>query len=1228
LLRDIFSEAAEITDPVARGAFLDSACKGDDTLRAKVERLLKAESSAGKFLRDPSDTTAGLSPTKLGERIGRYRLIEPIGRGGCGVVYLAEQEEPVRRRVALKVIKLGMDTQSVVARFEAERQALAMMEHPNIARVLDAGATEKGRPFFVMELVSGLKITDYCDRHELSIRQRLELFIPICHAVQHAHQKGIIHRDLKPSNILVTQHEGVAVPKVIDFGIAKATEQDLDDRSKLTGENQFLGTPAYMSPEQVGYGGHDIDTRADIYSLGVILYELLAGQPPFDPRELAQAGVEEMRRIIREVDPPRPSTTMIKGVSPRRLPSLRKPSRERLTAVRGDLDWIVTKCLEKDRARRYATANDLALDIRRHLDHESVLARPPTQFYRLQKVLRRHRLGFTAAGVIALVLVAAVILSSQLALRATRAEHEQSRLRGVAETKANESRLRLIRRYVAEGNRLLEQRQAVTALPWMVEALQLELGDRQREKDERLRIAQTLAGAPQLLLNFVQGKSVNSVALSPDGTRIASGSDDGVVRITDIAGGGDISTNLVLPGEVGRVAFSPDGTRVVGVSIAGIARIWNSATGEALTALLQPDEPASTPDSDSHWLKPAASFSADGKLLLLACRSRSAQLRDANSGKLLRELRHREVVYHAAFSRDGVWAVTASKDGSARVWDVATGTPAGPPLEHSGSVVFAQFSSDANKLLTVRDRHVVQLWDWREGRRIAPEIPRRSDLYHASLSPDGSNILTTAWSGFAHFYDATTSRLMVQFQQQGGLIDAAYSPDGRNVATACEDGNAWLWEVEDVTGHPVVLPQGNHLEEIAFNGNGRMLAAGGRGGRVRVWDVAPPERGVRLPGNDVQWVEFDASGRRALILSTGSRNGLRVYDVPTGGLISSVALKNNEVRQARFSPDGRRIAGFGSADVVLLFDADSGQRLRRLQHRRNVRDAVWSPDGKLIYTHTGLGGVHGWQAATGTVVLTITNATAVRAMALSPNGEQLAIGYDNNTVQVRNSSTGQSTGNVLTTKGRIREVRLSSDAKLLAVACDTPTGESSVDIRHVATGQLIGKPLVHRGKVASVEFSGDGHWLATACDDHTARVWDARTSEPVSPWLRHDFEVEEVCFSPDGSRLATRARRGAVRLWSASTGEPITGPIEYQRNRGDGWVSYSPDGERLLLSRGGNEAWLRELQPDSASVEELRLLAQVTSCTRFDPAAGMVPLDETELTAAWNKLRTIRSNKP
>jgi serine/threonine protein kinase len=405
---------AAVSLPAAeRPDFLDRECASDPALRARIEALLAAHdqpdtvfgTAAG--VRRPTislDVARDLADDLVGQTIGRYKLLEKIGEGGCGVVYVAEQTEPVRRRVALKVIKLGMDTRQVVARFEAERQALAMMDHPNIAKVLDAGTTEggkseirssnfplpAGRPYFVMELVRGIRITDYCDQANLTTRERLDLFIKVCQAIQHAHQKGIIHRDIKPSNILVTLHDGVPVPKVIDFGIAKATEGRLTDATVYTQLHQFIGTPAYMSPEQAEMSGLDIDTRSDIYSLGVLLYELLTGKTPFDAKELMSQGLDAMRRTIREQEPVRPSTRLsqlLVGADERRLqPSAaEKPvseeeagaSSRRLLQVRriiallqGDLDWIVMKCLEKDRARRYETANGLAADLKRHLNNE------------------------------------------------------------------------------------------------------------------------------------------------------------------------------------------------------------------------------------------------------------------------------------------------------------------------------------------------------------------------------------------------------------------------------------------------------------------------------------------------------------------------------------------------------------------------------------------------------------------------------------------------------------------------------------------------------------------------------------------------------------------------------------------------------------------------------------------------------------------------------------------
>jgi serine/threonine protein kinase len=374
----IFAAALQWETPAQRAAYLDEACAGDADRRRRVEDLLRASDDAGTFLDRPvgQPKPAGAAPEPLatirivladdpteapGAKIGRYKLLQQIGEGGCGTVFMAEQEEPVRRRVALKVIKLGMDTKSVVARFEAERQALAMMDHPNIAKVLDAGATDSGRPYFVMELVRGIPITRYCDENKLDTQSRLDLFIKVCQAIQHAHQKGIIHRDIKPSNILVTLHDGVPVPKVIDFGIAKATEGRLTNATLFTAFEQFIGTPAYMSPEQAEMSGLDIDTRSDIYSLGVLLYELLTGKTPFDAKELAQSGLDAMRRTIREKEPQRPSTrlsTMQGEALTITANAHGTDSVKLLKRIRGDLDWIVMKCLEKDRTRRYGRPDE------------------------------------------------------------------------------------------------------------------------------------------------------------------------------------------------------------------------------------------------------------------------------------------------------------------------------------------------------------------------------------------------------------------------------------------------------------------------------------------------------------------------------------------------------------------------------------------------------------------------------------------------------------------------------------------------------------------------------------------------------------------------------------------------------------------------------------------------------------------------------------------------------
>ncbi len=700
----LFAAALQRETPAQRAAYLDEACAGNPALRARVEGLLQASGEAQTFLERPVGVAqpspsvaatvkvefADLAPLTEGPgtRIGRYKLLQQIGEGGCGTVFMAEQEEPVRRRVALKVIKLGMDTKSVVARFEAERQALALMDHPNIAKVLDAGATDSGRPFFVMELVRGIPITRYCDQNKLDTKQRLDLFIRVCHAIQHAHQKGIIHRDIKPSNILVTLHDGVPVPKVIDFGIAKATEGRLTDRTLFTAFEQFIGTPAYMSPEQAEMSGLDMDTRSDIYALGVLLYELLTGRTPFDAKELAQAGLDEMRRRIREVEPPRPSTRLstLQGDALTAAATAHGTNAPKLLSlIRGDLDWIVMKCLEKDRTRRYETANGLAADLKRHLNHEPVVARPPSTAYRMQKAWRRNKLAFTAATAVAVALVCGILISAWQAVRATRAEREQTHLRTVAETarageaaqrqqaeaaQANETRLRKLAEleaYAAD----MKAAQAALQQNNRGQAVDLLNHHRPRPGEDDLRGIEW-----RYLWRLARGDDsyvwqhpsmVVGARFSPDGRLVVTTCYDGFLRVWDVASRKlltQIDRGVRDDNYIGSFRFSPDGRTLASAHQDGFI-VLDTSSWRVIRRL--PD-PAGTPGSQSG--SDALAYSSDGRLLATRSsgRIRIWDLADERSFLLGGAPWGRSL----AFTPDNRTLILGGAVGRFQLWDVAS----------------------------------------------------------------------------------------------------------------------------------------------------------------------------------------------------------------------------------------------------------------------------------------------------------------------------------------------------------------------------------------------------------------------------------------------------------------------------------------------------------------------------------------------------------------------------
>jgi eukaryotic-like serine/threonine-protein kinase len=1221
--------------PDERAAFLAAACAGQPALRAAVEALLAAHEASGNPLdRPPADVaqtidsrpdlaspraaaappgvtvdqTPPIAPTTV--IAGRYKLIEEIGEGGMGTVFMAQQTEPVKRLVAVKIIKPGMDSREVLARFEAERQALALMDHANIAKVLDGGVTESGRPFFVMELVKGTPITQYCDQRKLTPRERLELFLPVCQAIQHAHQKGVIHRDIKPSNVLVALYDDHPVPKVIDFGLAKATGQPLTDKTLITGYGALVGTPEYMSPEQANLNNLDIDTRCDIYSLGVLLYELLTGSTPVDRKSLANAALLEVLRIVRDVEAPRPSAKLSSSANLPSIAANRGTDPARLTKLlRGELDWVLLKALEKDRGRRYETANGLARDIDRYLADEVVEARPPSTSYRLWKFARRHKGQVIAVGLVLLALLAGIAGTTIGLLRAREAQS-----RAEAGEKLAGERLEQV---VQEKKHVEEEKTKVEAERKRADAAK-------RQSQRQLALSYIDRGVNEL----EHGDHGQGYAFLVQAYRAASDAPDLRASTRAILGAWDFDLPRVLTsyGTVRAVAFSPDETKIVTAGADKTARLWEAATGRPLGAPMKHDAAVG-----------AVAFSPDGTKIATASgtlKKGEARLWEAATGKPLgTPMEHDGVVYAVVFSPDGTKIATASADATGRLWDAATGKPLGTPMTHDGGVTAVAFSPDGTKIATASgtfNKGEARLWEAATGKPLGTPMKHDAAVYAVAFSPDGTKLATASGvagtpphtHGTARLWDAATGKPLGTPMKHDQFVSAmAFSPDGTKIATVSHDHMARLWDA--ATGKPLGTPMKHNLsvQAMAFSPDGTKIATASDDKMAQLWDAATGKPlGTPMKHDDLLLaVAFSPDGTKIAIAGGFTA---RLWDAAAGKPLRTLGKQEGTVLLLAFSPDGTRIATASTDETVRLWDAATGKPLGLpMKHENYVSSLVFSPDGTKIATlasdwNTNKGEARMWDASTcNPLGASMKHEGWVWGIAFSPDGTKLATAsgtFNKGEARLWDVATGKPLRPPMKHDNSVHAVAFSPDGMKIATA----SSDGTARLWDAATGKPLGTPMKHDEPVSALAFSPDGTKIATASSDKTARLWEA-TLKPLGTPMKHDEPVSALAFSPDGTKIATASSDKTARLWDSATGKPLGSPLKH--DGGVLAVAFSPNGTKLATASQEKIAWSvpRSIPDDPAWIDAY---SGVVSGLGEDNDGTLHPISAEAAAAHWTEI--------